>query len=82
MQIRDCRNITYNNLVLPLYYIIFLVDNRAASARKKYWKETYSESIHEMKTRNYEALMRGIFKIGGTYTLHVTLTLLPSDHIL
>ena len=82
MQIRDCRNITYNNLVLPLYYIIFLVDNRAASARRKYWKETYSESIHEVKTRNYEALMREIFKIGGTYTLHVTLTLLPLDHIL
>ena len=74
-RIGESGEIRINNLVLPLYYILFLIDNRAASARDKYWEEIYVNNINTKG--DYEALIKNIFKTGGSQILHVSIALLP-----
>jgi len=62
-------------LILPLYYILFIVDNRAASARNTYWRESFRKALGYAKS--YDDLINFLSKLTREHTLHVSLSLLP-----
>jgi len=69
-------NIFSYKLVLPMYYILFIVDNRAASARDLYWRKSFRKALKF--TRNYNEFINSLSKLTKEHTLHVSISILPS----
>jgi len=70
-----------SRLTFTIYYILFMVDNRAASARddiSNYWLTKYRSLVESLKSKaDYELLLRSLTKASKGNALHVSLSFIP-----
>jgi len=76
------RDLSSNRLTFPIYYTLFIVDNRAASCRENinnYWRIKYEKVVKAIKKEgNYELLVNMLrTELSNDITFHVSLSLIP-----
>jgi len=76
------RNLSSNRLAFLMYYMLFIVDNRAASCRENtnnYWRVKYEKVIKELKKGgDYELLVNMLkTELKNDIAFHTALSLIP-----
>ncbi len=79
-QVRD-KKLSNMRITLLMYYLLFVVDNRAASAREglnNYWLLIYKNVLKELReSPRYEELLMRLSRRSKGNTLYVSLSLIP-----